>query len=99
MAIRTRDEIMNQLKSFLGDDDTGDETLAFIQDVSDTLGDNNSAQRITELETQLEEQDKTWRKKYRDAFFSGKPDDTLDDDDPPDKPKRFEDLFTTVKKG
>lgn len=94
MAIRTKDEIMSQLKTIIGDDDTSDETLTFIQDVSDTLGNDNSAQRITELETQLEEQDKEWRKKYRDAFFTGKPDDSFDEESEKETPKRFEDLFT-----
>ena len=95
MAIRTRDEIMSQLKTMIGEDDTSDETLSFIQDVSDTLGNDNSAQRITELETQLEEQDKEWRKKYRDAFFTGKPDDSFEEEPEHNTPKRFEDLFTT----
>ena len=95
MAIRTRDEIMSQLQTIIGED-TSDETLAFVQDVSDTLGNDNSATRITELETKLEEQDKEWRKKYRDAFFTGKPDDNFKDEDEEEKiPKRFEDLFTT----
>lgn len=98
MAIRTRDEIMAQLQTMVGED-TSDETLSFIQDVSDTLGDNNSAQRITQLETQLEEQDKEWRKKYRDAFFTGKPDDSYEEEPEKTRPKRFEDLFTTNKKG
>lgn len=92
MAVKTRDEIMSQLQSIIGED-TSDETLAFIQDVSDTLGNDNSAQRITQLETQLEDQDKEWRKKYRDAFFTGKPDETLDEEEQDNKPKRFEDLF------
>lgn len=95
MAIRTREELMEQLQSIVGED-TSDETLSFIQDVSDTLGADNSAQRITELETQLEEQDKEWRKKYRDAFFTGKPDTSYEEEDPDREiPKRFEDLFTT----
>ena len=93
MAIRTRDEIMNQLTTLIGEEDTSDETLTFIQDVSDTLGNDNSAQRITELETQLEEQDKEWRKKYRDAFFTGKPDDSIEEESEQNSPKRFEDLF------
>ena len=99
MAVRTREEIMTQLQSMIGEDDTSDETLAFIQDVSDTLGNDNSAQRITELETQLEEQDKTWRKKYRDAFFTVKGDDSFEDEPEETKPRRFEDLFTIQKKG
>lgn len=94
MAIRTREELMAQLQTMVGED-TSDETLSFIQDVSDTLGADNSAQRITELETQLEEQDKEWRKKYRDAFFTGKADDSIENESDHSTPKRFEDLFTT----
>lgn len=95
MAVRTRDEIMSQLQTIIGED-TSDETLAFIQDVSDTIGTDNSAQRITELETQLTKQDEEWRKKYRDAFFTGKPDDSIEEDEPENvKPKSFMDLFTT----
>lgn len=93
MAVRTRDEIMSQLQSLIGED-TSDETLTFIQDVSDTLGNDNSAERITQLENQLQEQDQEWRKKYRDAFFTGKPDDVLDDEPNDNKPRSFEDLFT-----
>lgn len=97
MAVRTREEIMAQLQAIIGDD-TSDDTLTFVQDVSDTLGNDNSATRITELETQLKEKDAEWRKKYRDAFFTGKPDDAFkDEEDEPQKPKRFEDLFTTNK--
>ena len=92
MAVRTREEIMSQLQTLIGED-TSDETLTFIQDVSDTLGNDNSAQRITELETQLQEQDQEWRKKYRDAFFTGKPDEDLDDDKN-SKPRSFDELFT-----
>lgn len=95
MAVRTRDEIMAQLQTFIGED-TSDEALSFVQDVSDTLGNDNSAERITELETQLRTQDDEWRKKYRDAFFTGKPDESFKDDDEEDNtPRRFEDLFTT----
>lgn len=95
MAVRTREEIMTQLQSIIGDD-TSDETLSFVQDVSDTLGNDNSATRITELETQLKTQDEEWRKKYRDAFFTGKPDENVNEDpEPENKPMRFEDLFTT----
>ena len=94
MAIRTREEIMSQLQGIIGDD-TSDEALAFVQDVSDTLGNDNSAQRITELETQLQTQDNEWRKKYRDAFFTGKIDESIKDEEEHETPKRFEDLFTT----
>lgn len=94
MAIKSKEEIMTQLQTIIGDD-TSDETLTFIQDVSDTLTNDNSAERIKELETQLVDQDKQWRQKYRDAFFTGKPDDSIEDEPDKNIPRRFEDLFTT----
>lgn len=92
MAVRTREEIMTSLSEFLGDN-TSDEAINLVQDISDTLGDAN-AQRVQDLQKQLKEQDDTWRKKYRDTFFSGKPE--KDDDEPEDKkPRSFADLFKT----
>lgn len=95
MAVRTREEIMSQLQTIVGED-TSDETLAFIQDVSDTIGSENNAQRINELQQELTRKDEEWRKKYRDAFFTGKPDESIEEDEPDNnKPKSFMDLFTT----
>ena len=93
MAVKTKEEIMNQLNQIIGDNDS-DEVLGFMTDISDTLGDNSAAQRVSQLEQQLIDKDKEWRKKYKDAFFS-KPDDSLDDDDDDKTPRTFEDLFTT----
>lgn len=90
---RTREEIMSKLQTIVGED-TSDEVLEFVQDVSDTIGDDTSAQRIAELEQQIETNDKEWRRKYRDAFFTGKTEE-IEEDIETEKPKRFEDLFTT----
>ena len=92
MAIRTRDELMNSIKDYLGED-TSDEALTLVQDISDTLGDSN-AQTVADLRQQLKDQDANWRKRYRDTFFSGTPDKDDEDDDPP-KPRTFADLFTS----
>ena len=36
MAIKTKQEVLDGLKKFIPNDDTSDDTLAFLQDVSDT---------------------------------------------------------------
>lgn len=92
MAVRTKEELMQTVRTFLGED-TSDEALAFVQDMSDTLGDSN-AQTVAELRQQLQEQDASWRKKYRDTFFTEKP-EKEDDDEPPKKPRTFAELFKT----
>lgn len=95
MAVRTKEEIIASLNNIFGDNNS-DDVLNVLTDVSDTLGSQTDAQRITELENQLAEQDANWRKKYRDAFLSGP--DEPDEPDKPNKPKKFEDLFTVQSK-
>lgn len=90
MAVKTKDELMTTLKDFLGDN-TSDEAIALVQDISDTLGDSN-AQTVAELRQQLVDQDNSWRKKYRDTFFSGTSD--KDEEEKPTRPRTFEELFT-----
>lgn len=92
MAIKTRDEILTSISDILGDN-TSDEALQLMTDIRDTIGSETDAQRITELENQLKEQDATWRKKYRDAFLNGA--DESFEEEQNRTPKRFEDLFKT----
>ena len=92
MAVRTRDEIIELVKTRIGED-TSDEALGFLEDISDTLSDYDT--RITESgdwKTRYEENDAEWRKRYKDRFDGA----VVDDPDPKeDEPKsyRYEDLF------
>ena len=94
MAVRTKDEIIELVKTRIGED-TSDEALGFLEDISDTLSDYDT--RITESgdwKARYEENDAEWRKRYKDRF-DGK---EVDDPDPAeDEPKsyRYEDLFKT----
>lgn len=92
MAVRTQEELMNQFSEIIGEENTNDNVLAFMTDMRDTLSDSGS-ETIATLRQEREELDKSWRKKYRDAFM-GKKDDILDDDeDGKPKTRRYEDLF------
>jgi len=92
MAVRTQEELMNQFSTIIGDENTSDDVLAFMTDMRDTLSDSGS-ETIATLRKEKDELDKTWRKKYRDAFM-GKRDDTQpDDEDDTPKTRRYEDLF------
>lgn len=96
MAIKTREEIMNSINERFGEQ-SDDETLAFIEDVSDTLTDlTEKAQGDgTDWKKKYEDNDKEWRQKYRDRFFTkvDEPDVEPDVDPELKKPTRFEDLF------
>lgn len=102
MAIRKIDEIMSTLRTRLGEDTT-DDALSFIEDVSDTLNDYEQKAKGDgkDWKAEAERIDKEWREKYKNRFFSGsKDDDDGVDPDPEAEQKkyRFEDLFKEVGK-
>lgn len=101
MAVKTKEEILANLKSKIGED-TSDEALALIEDISDTINDMESkAKDTTDWKTKCEKVEADWRKKYRDRFFSqpssnDEPDDVPDDDDKP-KTLTYDELFKEEK--
>ena len=98
MAVKTKEEILTAVKTRVGEQND-DDTIAFIEDITDTLSDlETKAQGDgTDWKSKYEENDAEWRKRYTERFYSSDPDD-VPPDDPPDahpKPKAFADLFTT----
>lgn len=95
MAVRSREEILNSIRERVGEQND-DETIAFIEDVTDTF---------TDLETRAngdgvnwkekyEENDASWRKKYTDRFFSGEPSEPEPEPEPePEEKLTYESLF------
>ena len=70
MAIKTRDELLSIINDRIGDD-TSDEALAIIEDVTDTLNDYET--RIADAgdwKARYEQNDKDWRDKYKARFFA-----------------------------
>ena len=99
MAVLKKDELLNAIKEIVGDD-TSDDTITFIENVTDTINDLESRSNDSEdWKTKYEENDKAWREKYRDRFFGNKEDikeDFEEKEEDEDKTvKTFEDLFKT----
>lgn len=99
MAVLTREQIMEKLNT-LTDGKTDDDTLAMIQDFSDTfksLEEKEDVEAVRgDYEAKLKSLDETWRKKYRDAFFNGaeeKKDEEEEEEEEKEKPHKYEDLF------
>ena len=94
MSIRSNEEIMNSLRAIVGES-SDDNTLAFIEDVSDTLNHySDSLKDSTDWKAKYEDNDKEWREKYRNRFFT-KPETEPEVVTEPDKtkPMKYEDLF------
>ncbi len=102
MAVVTRDELMERIRSRIGDD-TSDEALSLIEDFTDTFSDLET-RAGEDWKSKYDELDKTWREKYKTRFFQ-KPDDKentpegIKEDNEEDskdesKEKSFDELFT-----
>lgn len=74
MAVVSKEVIMNRLNEFAGEEST-DEVIALLEDVADTLdslSDNTSlVERVSELESKINETENYWRNKYRERFYRG----------------------------
>ena len=97
MAVKTKDELLNSIRAKIGDDQS-DEAISLIEDISDTYDTLESKANPDGIDwkTKYEENDATWRQKYRDRFFNsdGENDDKDDKSDDSDvKPLTYENLF------
>ena len=93
MAQKTKDELLASIKTLVGDNTT-DEALALLDDVSDTY-DGLSAQSGEDWKKKYHENDRAWRQKYRDRFFNGDKDeidDEIEEENEREK-YRYENLF------
>ena len=81
----TKKEFMEKLKTIIGDKDD-DDTLSFLEDCNDTLGESDAGSDWEEKYNKLLEEkndlDKSWRAKYRERFFSFSDDDKDKNTDP-----------------
>lgn len=100
MAVKSKDEIMKAIKDRLGDD-SSDEALGLIEDVSDTFDSlETQVSESGDWKTKYETNDKEWREKYKERFFSSGTNNDEDNneqdyEDETKKPLNYEDLFKT----
>lgn len=101
MAVLSKEEFMSRLQERIGED-TSDEAMTFIEDMTDTFNDmetRSSGNNDSEWKQKYDELDKSWRKKYKDRFFNSETnsadvkeeqeEDVIDDA----KEKTYADLF------
>lgn len=106
MAVRTNEEIMQMIRARVGEN-TDDETIKFVEDVTDTLEDYESKTgTAAEWEKKYNDNDAEWRRRYTERFFSpapagdpaASPDPDPEDPNGHEAPKTYEDLFVEEKK-
>lgn len=94
MAVRTREEILESIRTRVGEA-TDDDTISFVEDVIDTLTDLETKANGDgeDWEKKYRENDESWRKKYTERFFSKEPEPEPEPDTEPEPIKTFADLF------
>lgn len=100
MAVLSKEDLFNKIKERIGDA-TDEETLTFVEDVTDTFNDLETKARgdDTDWKAKYDELDNSWKKKYRDRFFSGETSaDEVKEEQEEDvksdgEKKEFKDLF------
>lgn len=72
MAVLSKEDLFNKIKERIGDA-TDEETLSFVEDVTDTFNEleTKATGDGTDWKAKYDELDESWKKKYRDRFFSG----------------------------
>ena len=93
--VKSRDEILEIIRSRVGDDNS-DEALSFIEDITDTMNDYESRLAdSTDWKTRYEENDKNWRERYKERFFSNEIEETeiITTEVVDETPTTFDELF------
>lgn len=98
MAVLTKEDFFSRLNSAFGTD-TSDETISFIEDMSDTYNDleQKASNSGDNWEQKYHDLDEAWKKKYRSRFFSSPSQNYTPEnggDDNKAKTIQIEDLFT-----
>lgn len=96
--VRSKEELLESIREQLGDD-TSDNAISIIEDISDTLSDyETKVSDKTDWEQKYNENDAMWRKKYTDRFYNNSDNDdeqeekTKEEEETKDI-KTFDDLF------
>lgn len=100
MSIKTRDELLGAFNGIIGED-TSDEALALIEDITDTFNDlNDKVQTSGDWQAKYEQNDSEWREKYKARFLSSGDDDdgslNLGGNNDDDRPLTYDSLFKEV---
>ena len=91
MAKLSKDELIEKVRKYVGDR-TDDETIAIIEDISDSI----DSSEADEWKKKYEENDKMWRDKYISRFVEKKedePDTPTEHEEEEKEYNSFEDLF------
>lgn len=105
MAILKKDELINKLSAYIGEDNS-DAAIEILEDVTDTIEAGSDAdeliREVEELKIKVEETDKEWREKYKARFLEGsedpdEPEDETEEEEEIEEKTTYDELFEEEK--
>lgn len=63
---RTAEELLSAFRAIVGEENTEDTTISFIEDLTDTIPNEEE-----DWKTKYEQNDAEWRKRYMERFYGG----------------------------
>lgn len=99
MAVVTKEEILNAISDIVGDD-SSDNTISLIENVTDTIDSlTEAAADSTDWKQKYEDNDNEWRAKYKARFFDSSDEESIEtveevvEDDEVEEKTTYDDLF------
>lgn len=92
MSVSTKEDLIARLTASFGEN-LSDDNISLLEDLSDTI---DSFSDTEDWKTKYEENDASWRKRYKERF-EGKEDDSHESEpeiEHYESPTKFDDLFT-----
>ena len=89
MAVSTKEDLVARISASFGEN-LSDDNISLLEDLSDTI---DSFSDKEDWKTKYEENDASWRKRYKERF-EGKAIDPEPEIETYEAPKTFNDLFT-----
>ena len=99
MAVLKKDEFFAAIKARIGDD-SSDETIKFLEDMTDTYNDlnNKAGDSGEDWKAKYEQNDKEWRERYKNRFYStGTETDPIPDPEPEEKKTEEEEKAENIQ--
>lgn len=87
---KSKEELIEEFKVIAGENVTSDESIAFLENLSDSMEVEEAPADEVDWKTKYDELDMEWRKKYIERFSEGAESEEAPEDDPEPTPEEEE---------
>ena len=100
---KTKEELIEEFKTIAGENVTSDESIAFLENLSDSMEVEETPADEVDWKAKYDELDMEWRKKYIERFSEGAEAEEAPEDNPEEEEEEraktigYDDLFEEKK--